>query len=193
MQKKLSVFEKLSLLTNRKNILSIFLLFSLILFMRLLTISVIDYQNLQEVKGEIDNIKIVSYVSERVTVKIEEDSNIYYQEYYKRLKDSELNLITKGDVITFFTTKNKKRIVKSIFASNSFKQFDYYPIFSINRDKNFIDVFLYCFYRNTLLNIITNIFVIGTLFYSIPSIAVASWPKRLITIAIAAFFLWLYY
>lgn len=193
MQRKLNIFHD-GFPSNVKNkTLMFFTLMSCILFFRLLIISFIEYRDLQKVSGKVSQFDSVYYISERVTIKLDHNDNLYYQQYYKRFQDDKVVDISNGNEITFYTTSYMHTRVKSIFASKEFKQFNYYPIFNINENKCFADVFLYQFYRGTFLNILTNIIFIGMLFYSIPSVAVAGWFKRGVILIIAAFFLWMYY
>lgn len=181
-------------LWNRDRVLFVFLFAAGVLHILWLFLTFIDCMELRKVDGTITSVDISNYKKETyVKLRLSSDKNIYYQVYYKRFQDDAISDLDNGNTVTFYTTAIEYKKRRAILSSDEASSFKYYPIFNINNNKKFFDVFLFHLYRNSFFTILLYISIAGSLFYLIPFAATTNWKNRIIILAIVAAYVWFFY
>lgn len=192
MRSKFSRFIETSWLVNKTRFC--FIISSTILQIALLVMTIIDYSNLKQTTGLVQELKIERYKREvYVTISLIGNEKFYYQEYIKRFLDKGYFTLKKSDMVSFYTTSKMYHKRMLLFAAGDPFNTKYHPIFNINKEKSFLSVFLFHFYRNSLLAILFYISLAGSFFYTIPYVAVTNWKNRIVVLSIVAIYGYLFY
>lgn len=121
------------------------LLVTLIVIVINVTISCL---NLRIVKGQIASISVDAGNHSHLTIKLLGDKNVYYQQYERRFYDAEMNNIHNGDIAKFYTLNNPVEKTRPLIPTKDQLGFYYYPIFYLNKENGFLQVFYFYAYRN---------------------------------------------
>jgi hypothetical protein len=165
------------------------LLFFLFLFV-LLSSSVYSFLNMHSVQGKIVSVRVDVQKSTYLTVKLAADDKIYYQAYEKRFYDPEINHLHKDDPVRFFTFNSPEKKRAAISSLGDQSNFDYYPIFNINKSAGLLQVIYFYVYNKLILDFLLIVSFVVALYNGFYVFVKANWLIKVPLIALMLAMAW---
>ena len=150
------------------------LLFSIMLIVILFS-SVYSFLNRQMVRGRIASVKVDVQKKTYLTIRLVDDSKIYYQAYERRFYDPEVKNLQKNNAISFFTFNSPEKKRAAISRLGDQTSFYYYPVFNINKPASLLQVIYFYTYNNLILAILLAISFVMTLYNGYYIFIKANW------------------
>lgn len=186
--------NRIKMLWSTNKPLLISLLLFILLFIRLLVSTFYIYTNLSAIYGNVKKISVSNDNSKiYATLILQNDDKLYYQRYSHRFFDEALVTLKVGKSLNFYTSKSSIYKSPPLWNDGHRKGFYYFPIFNVNTPKSILDIFLFNFYRLTVLNFLLYISIVATIIYSFYYIVHSSGLARGLFFVFLAVMFWLWY
>jgi len=152
------------------------------------------YSGLVKVSGTVDSIDYwkdgKSHVLE---LNLMGDKRFFHQEFSRRFADNSASDVRPGVAISFYTSLKVFKVEKTFLAASDFRPFNYYPVFNINNDKSFLDVFLFYFYRPSVLTLLLHIAIVASVVYNFSNAVHSKGFHRILILLLICMMFWLMY
>ena len=152
--------------------------------------TIYSFLNLQKIQGKILSVKIDKQSGTYLTIKLEGDNKIYYQEYEKRFFDPEILKLHQNDELFFFTFQDpvKKRAAISSLGDQS--SFLYWPVFNVNKEAGILQLFYFYLYNNYIIILLAISWVL-VLYNGFYIFLKANWISKAVLILFNILIVWL--